>query len=313
MRTARAAVVGGVLLAIVGFVSFLIAQGSSTPARAATITVNIDNDWFSNSTANDCGSPCVTNIGVGDTVHWNWIGSNHSTSSDVSSTLVWDSGVHNSGSTFDETFPNAGTFAYHCNVHSSMHGTIVVGGGALESTPTDTRTPTPTNTTGPSATPTDTRTPTPPDTATPTSIEPTVTHTATSEGPTLTPTHTPTPTSIEPTTTPTAPSEEPTVTVTPTATEELPTATPTPTRTPTPMPTLTPTRTPAPTPAGLAGDANKDGRVNAIDAALVLQYSAGLIPTINPNADVNHSGQTNAIDAAVILQYAAGLISHLPP
>jgi plastocyanin len=305
MRTARAAVVGSVLLAIVGLVSFLIAQGRSTPAQAAMVTVNIGNNWFSNSTTNDCSSPCITNISVGDTVRWNWIGSNHSTSSDASSTLVWDSGVRNNGFTFDETFPSAGAFSYHCNIHTSMLGTIVVGGAAPTSTPTDTRTPTPagtqTNTPGPTSTPTDT--------ATPASIEPTATHTATSEGPTLTPTHTPTPTNIEPTATPTAPSEGPTPTVTPSPTEELPTATPPPTRTPTPMPT--PTRTPTPTPAGLVGDANKDGRVNAIDAALVLQYSAGLIPSINPNADVNHSGQTNAIDAAVILQYAAGLIGYL--
>jgi alpha-tubulin suppressor-like RCC1 family protein len=72
-----------------------------------------------------------------------------------------------------------------------------------------------------------------------------------------------------------------------------------------------PADTPTPTPAGL-GDANKDGRVNAIDAALILQYSAGLIASINPNADVNHSGQINAIDSAVILQYSAGLIPGLP-
>jgi len=78
--------------------------------------------------------------------------------------------------------------------------------------------------------------------------------------------------------------------------------------------TQTPTRTPTPTatPRPRNGDANKDGRTNAIDAALVLQYSAGLLPSINPSSDVNGDGTTNAIDAAVILQYAAGLVSHLP-
>jgi plastocyanin len=31
-----------------------------------------------------------------------------------------------SGATFSFTFTKAGTFAYHCSIHSSMHGTIVV-------------------------------------------------------------------------------------------------------------------------------------------------------------------------------------------
>jgi alpha-tubulin suppressor-like RCC1 family protein len=92
-----------------------------------------------------------------------------------------------------------------------------------------------------------------------------------------------------------------------------PTVTPPPTSTPTAIntPNTTPTRTPTAT--GLVGDANKDGSVNAIDAALVLQYSAGLISSINPNADANRDGMINFIDAAVILQYVAGLIYSLPP
>ena len=53
--------------------------------------------------------------------------------------------------------------------------------------------------------------------------------------------------------------------------------------------------------------------MNAVDAAIVLQYDAGLLASINANADVNNSGEIDAIDAALILQYAANLISHLPP
>jgi hypothetical protein len=71
--------------------------------------------------------------------------------------------------------------------------------------------------------------------------------------------------------------------------------------------------TPTPTPVRLYGDANKDGAVNPIDATLVLQYSAGLLSSINPNADANGNGQINAIDATLILQYAAGLLHNLPP
>ncbi|MEX0785190.1 MAG: dockerin type I domain-containing protein [Dehalococcoidia bacterium] len=81
----------------------------------------------------------------------------------------------------------------------------------------------------------------------------------------------------------------------------------------TPTRALTPGPSRTPTPAVTVGDANKDGLVNAIDAALVLQYAAGLLPSVNANGDVNRDGQTNAIDAALILQYVAGLIHSLAP
>jgi alpha-tubulin suppressor-like RCC1 family protein len=110
------------------------------------------------------------------------------------------------------------------------------------------------------------------------------------------------------------PKPTPTATV-PGAATETPTGTvvtpiDTPTRTPTPPSgaTATPTRTPT----LRDGDANKDGTTNAIDAALVLQYTAGLVPSINPSSDVNGDGMTTAIDALLILQYVAGLLDHLP-
>jgi len=78
------------------------------------------------------------------------------------------------------------------------------------------------------------------------------------------------------------------------------------TPTPVPTPPLTP-------PAAAPGDANCDHSVTSIDAALVLQLSAGLIGSLQCQtaADVNHSGSVNSIDAALILQYAAGLIHNL--
>jgi plastocyanin len=80
----------------------------------------------------------------------------------------------------------------------------------------------------------------------------------------------------------------------------------------------TPTDTPGgptstPTPPAVVGDANGDGQVNSIDAALVLQYSANLITSISFRGDANLDYSINAIDATLILQFAAGLLSQLPP
>ncbi len=88
--------------------------------------------------------------------------------------------------------------------------------------------------------------------------------------------------------------------------EEVPTATPT--RTPSPTPTRTPT------PQRLLGDANCDGNINSIDAAIILQVTAGLLSTAPcpQNADVNHDGRVNSIDASLVLQYAAGLLDEFP-
>ncbi len=91
------------------------------------------------------------------------------------------------------------------------------------------------------------------------------------------------------------------------------TDTPVPSDTDTPVPTSTPMPVPTDTPTGLRGDVNGDGTINSIDAALILQFSAGLFPTL-PNfdqADANNDGSVNAVDAALILQFIAGLLATL--
>ncbi|MCI0777511.1 MAG: dockerin type I repeat-containing protein [Chloroflexi bacterium] len=62
------------------------------------------------------------------------------------------------------------------------------------------------------------------------------------------------------------------------------------------------------------GDANCDGRVNAIDSATVLQVTAALADYANCHyvADVDDDGTIGSIDAALILQLEAGLIDGLP-
>ena len=65
------------------------------------------------------------------------------------------------------------------------------------------------------------------------------------------------------------------------------------------------------TPASVIGDANCDGDITSIDAALILQFTAGLLGDLPCNADANGDGNTDAIDAALVLQFTAGLLESL--
>jgi hypothetical protein len=132
----------------------------------------------------------------------------------------------------------------------------------------------------------------------------------------------PTATEAGPTSTPN-PSTTPSSTPTPKATE-MPSPTPTPpppltmtptsTATPTQIRTATPTATNSPMPA-VRGDANCDHNTSSLDAALILQRLAALIPSVPclSSADIDGDGSVTALDAALILQYVAGLLDSLPP
>src|SRR3989344_3886491 len=62
------------------------------------------------------------------------------------------------------------------------------------------------------------------------------------------------------------------------------------------------------------GDVDCNERTNSIDAALILQKTAGLIDTLacKMAGDVNADNRLNAVDAALILQYDARLINSFP-
>lgn len=108
------------------------------------------------------------------------------------------------------------------------------------------------------------------------------------------------------------PTPSPVPTETPVPTLPVPPS-PAPTETETPVPTNTAVPGPTSTPPGLRGDVNGDGRIDPIDAALVLQFTAGMLPAlpIFERGDVNGDGTINAIDAALILQFTAGLLTTL--
>jgi plastocyanin len=84
-------------------------------ARAATASVNIQNIAF---------NPASITVNAGDTVNWtNNDSVAHTVTSDTSGVFNMSSAP---GSTVSFTFNTPGTFAYHCNIHPNMHGTVVV-------------------------------------------------------------------------------------------------------------------------------------------------------------------------------------------
>ncbi|SRR6185312_4747071 len=69
--------------------------------------------------------PASTSVKVGTVVKWyNQDGYAHTVTSDDGTSF--NSGNLAAGATFSYTANTVGTFAYHCNIHSNMKGSLVV-------------------------------------------------------------------------------------------------------------------------------------------------------------------------------------------
>jgi len=123
----------GVLFGVLTLVAIL---GIAPHAFAATTQIVMSPGAGSDQTcvaANNCFSPNVANIAVGDTVTWtNNDKVGHTTTSgqpsDNQTGTVWDSSLVAAGKSYSFTFQNAGDYHYFCMVHPWMTGEIVVGG-----------------------------------------------------------------------------------------------------------------------------------------------------------------------------------------
>jgi FtsP/CotA-like multicopper oxidase with cupredoxin domain/plastocyanin len=137
------------LLSLVLFFSLfltipIVARHNQKAHAQSTTTVVIKNFAFSQQS--------IT-IQAGTSVTWrNDDTTAHTTTSNTSgSANSWDSSTLNPGQTYTKTFSTPGTYTYHCSLHSSMTGTIVVTQAAI--TPTIAVSPTPTRISTPSPTP----------------------------------------------------------------------------------------------------------------------------------------------------------------
>ncbi len=88
---------------------------AATPAAPMTASIRLAGGQF---------SPTSVTVGVGGTVTWlNDDGSKHTVTAD---NATFDSGTFGAGATFTHTFTTAGTYAYGCDFHGNMRGTVIV-------------------------------------------------------------------------------------------------------------------------------------------------------------------------------------------
>jgi plastocyanin len=120
LRSRRLALAAGLVL---------VTMAVAAPVFAASIAVNIVDKTF---------SPADIVVAEGDTVTWTVtksINEPHTVTSadaDASGKKLFDSGIDNSaklkdnGGTFSFTFTKAGTYAYACQIHADMKGSVTV-------------------------------------------------------------------------------------------------------------------------------------------------------------------------------------------
>jgi plastocyanin len=103
----------------------VVAISGCTSQNQTANTVTIQNMAF---------SPSTLNVKVGTTV--TWINKDSTTHNVVSDSGLFESGDLTNGMSYNYTFNKVGSYPYHCSIHPSMTGTVVVsenGTGATSS------------------------------------------------------------------------------------------------------------------------------------------------------------------------------------
>jgi len=107
-------------------------QAPTTPVPAATTPVTVTTQVASGgaSTINIkdfAFGPSTLMVKTGTTVTWvNLDPAPHKIASDSDSPVAFSSDSLSTGASYRFTFSQPGTFTYHCSIHPSMKGTIIV-------------------------------------------------------------------------------------------------------------------------------------------------------------------------------------------
>jgi plastocyanin len=125
------------LIALVGLVGLLMVA-SPVLAANGSVTIRESDERYS-------FNPKTVYVNVGDSVTWtNDSDAPHTVDSDTGGEL--ESGNFTEGQTFDHSFSATGTFAYHCDIHEYMKGSVVVLAAGVTPPPTETVAPQATDT-----------------------------------------------------------------------------------------------------------------------------------------------------------------------
>ena len=144
MKGKTALVMAGILLVALVALAGCGSKSTTTPTSPKTTPSTTPKTTTGNkiSIVDFSFNPSTLTIKPGDTV--TWTNTSAGTTHTVTST-GFDSGQIAPGGTFQHTFPTAGTFDFHCSIHTSMTGKIIVtaagGGTGSSTTPTSSSTP----------------------------------------------------------------------------------------------------------------------------------------------------------------------------
>jgi plastocyanin len=99
------------------------------PPPPDEINVNVGNNSF-RSSRNVTTNPAIDTVAVGGTVTWTWVNTgttSHSVQSTGTTSFTSSAVMTGSGSDYQFTFTDVGTYTYNCSVHGNqMTGQIVV-------------------------------------------------------------------------------------------------------------------------------------------------------------------------------------------
>lgn len=118
-----------VAVIVVGAIYLLGRNSGSSPMSSQTQmqtspTSTVPVSGNSVTIQNFAFAPATLMVKVGDKVTWtNQDSVGHSATADDGS---WDTGLLSQGQSGSVTFSKTGTFTYHCSIHPTMHGTVIV-------------------------------------------------------------------------------------------------------------------------------------------------------------------------------------------
>lgn len=118
-------VIGGVIYAgIYFFISGKKGGYNYNPPSTSQVSPTTNVNTTAVTIQNMSFSPATLTVKVGDSVTWtNQDSVGHTATADDNS---FDTGVIENGQSKSVAFNKAGTYTYHCTIHPSMHGTIIV-------------------------------------------------------------------------------------------------------------------------------------------------------------------------------------------